>query len=232
MKSIDLLKNEVINKQLSLEKAQNIEKQILENRDLQYGKTEHSKFFYEFRPLVKISENLKKETNPISIRLSNNATPYDGLIFMKNTEQKIEFTRAFETDGKNEHMRMKHKKEKGRAPASGKIDFHESWGEDGKRVTEFGESETTACKINCPEQYQRITDSLEHAYNNKSEKIDQYKGVWLCMTFDDFEFNHANEKFKIPCKMFWDNVNQKFSRVFVIGEAFRSFWDSWEDNSL
>ncbi len=175
MKSIDLLKNEVINKQLSLEKAQNIEKQVLDNRDLQYGQTEHSKFFYEFRPLVKIGENHKKETNPIIIKLSNNATPYDGLIFMKSTEQKIEFTRAFETDGKNEHMRMKHLKEKGRAPASGKMDFQESWGEDGKRVTEFGENETNAREVNCPEQYKRIADSLGQAYYNKLEKIDQYR---------------------------------------------------------
>jgi len=230
MKSIDLLENEVIDKKLNLEKAKNIIKQIEDNEDLQYGQTEHSKFFYEFIPLVKIGENLKKETDQVSIKLKNYASKYDGLIITNNTEQKIEFTRAFEDSGENEHMRMKHLREKGRAPGFGKVDYQKSWGKDGKRVTEFGENETPCREINCLEQYQRIANSLEQAYNNKKEKIDQYTRVWLCITFEDIEFNHANEKFKIPCNMFWDNVDQKFSRVFVVGEAFRSFWDSWNCN--
>ena len=127
MKSIDQIKNEVIENELCLEQAQNIVEQINNRGDLIYGQTEHSKFFYEFKPLIQIAENLKKEKDLVIIKLRNDASKYDGLIITNNTEQKIEFTRAFETDGKNEHMRMKHLKEKGRAPASGKIDFQGRW---------------------------------------------------------------------------------------------------------
>jgi hypothetical protein len=132
----------------------------------------------EVRPLALFGIWLSKEHPELTVQpMANKDTPYDGILRSPSWtfEQRIEVSQA--TEGHDEHLRMRHLNEFGRAPSIGKI---ASVREHGKTAIK----ETPATAHSSPEIRANVYDLIRTTAEKKLKKS-YPQDMWLLIVFDD-----------------------------------------------
>jgi hypothetical protein len=189
-----------------------IENNIIENDNLEYGTEFHKWIFYEFCPIIRICSQLEAY-NPI-IRFPERSQSYDGELIIEGLSKKLECVRA--VDGHNEALTIELLKQKGNAPAFQKI---KAIGTKNKRIFEGNEIEAIESSEHCL----RFEQEIYEAFSLKNDQP-KYKDCWLIISADNWFFPSARPDLHqlqmITCEHFWARPERNpsiFERVYVTG---------------
>lgn len=180
-------------------------------RALEWGTQEHTNFYFEMVPLLKIAKNKSDTNKDIKILFSGpKQNLYDGIIMINNTKNKVQCVSA--VDGYQESLRREYLSQDDVRFVKGMGDVEYTGSKHNRRFKD--NSAPTAVQIEGEDwnndHKKIISTALEKKLNEK------YTGYWLSVAIDDSHYFNLNENTERLKRLIDDIIKEKKNNIFRI----------------